>query len=85
VTGQALKLVAANPEKVRRTGAVIARQVAHMTSLINDLLDVARVTRGLITLEQEIVDLRQVLSAAAEQVNPMFCARKHHLLFHLPP
>jgi signal transduction histidine kinase len=80
-----LKLVASNPDKVRRSAAVIGRQVAHMTSLIDDLLDVARVTRGLITLEQEILDLRHVLSAAAEQVNPMLCARKHHFLFHLQP
>ena len=61
------------------TGSIITRQVSHMTGLIDDLLDVSRVTRGLVTLNIEAVDLRHVLDAAIEQAHPMIDARKHQL------
>ena len=61
------------------TGSIITRQVSHMTGLIDDLLDVSRVTRGLVTLNVETVDLRQVLDAAIEQARPIIDARKHEL------
>jgi signal transduction histidine kinase len=82
---QLLALVASAPDKVMRSSEIIARQVAHMRSLIDDLLDVARVTRGLIALDRQAVDVRQILSEAVEQVNPLIRARRHHLLLHLTP
>jgi signal transduction histidine kinase len=82
---QLLDIVATDPERVRYASRIIARQVGHMTSLIDDLLDVARVTRGLITLDHESLDLRYILSEAVEQVNPSLRAKKHQLALHLPP
>lgn len=82
---QLLEIVATDPERVRHASRIIARQVGHMTSLIDDLLDVARVTRGLITLDHESLDLRYILSEAVEQVNPSLRAKKHQLALHLPP
>lgn len=82
---QILKLISFDPEKVMHSSEIIARQVAHMTNLIDDLLDVARVTRGLIVLEREPLDMRQIVSQAVEQVNPQINAKCQHLALHLPP
>ncbi|WP_165390707.1 PAS domain-containing sensor histidine kinase [Pseudoduganella lutea] len=66
-------------EQARRSSEVIVRQVRHMTSLVDDLLDVSRVTRGLVELEREVVDLPSVLASAIEQVRPLVDARGHVL------
>jgi signal transduction histidine kinase/ActR/RegA family two-component response regulator len=70
---------------VRRTSEIIARQVGHMTALIDDLLDVSRVTRGLAELERVPLDLRTVLQDAVEQVMPQVEARRHVLSLTPPP
>ncbi|OWW19927.1 hybrid sensor histidine kinase/response regulator [Noviherbaspirillum denitrificans] len=82
---QLLELVADDADRVRKTGEIIARQVEHMTGLIDDLLDIARVTRKLIKLVKDRVDMRQVLSEAVEQVNPLIRKRQHELVLHLSP
>jgi PAS domain S-box-containing protein len=64
---------------IRRTSDVISRQVDHMTGLIDDLLDVSRVTRGLVSLERAPVDLARVVHAAVEQARPLIEARRHTL------
>ena len=69
---------------VRRSSQIIARQVGHMTGLIDDLLDVSRVTRGLVQLERAPLDLREVLQDAVEQVMPLVRARRHDLALTLP-
>ncbi|CAN7309000.1 PAS domain-containing protein [Massilia sp. LjRoot122] len=69
---------------VRRTSAIVARQVGHMTSLINDLLDVSRVTRGLVALACEPVDVKAAIADALEQVRPLVEARRHRLEMQLP-
>jgi CheY-like chemotaxis protein/anti-sigma regulatory factor (Ser/Thr protein kinase) len=58
---------------------VISRQVNHMTGLVNDLLDVSRVTRGIATLEMAPVDARAVVADAVDQVRPLIEARRHAL------
>ena len=80
-----LDMVANDEKKVRSTSEIIARQVSHMTNLVDDLLDVARVTRGLITLDKKSLDVRHILTEAVEQVNPQITARRQHLTLHLPP
>lgn len=74
-----LKLGAGDPHKVSQASAVIERQAGHLERLIDDLLDVSRVTRGLVRLERAPVDLRNVLSVAAEQSRELMQARKHWL------
>ncbi len=54
------------PEGVRTTAALIGRQVAHMARIVDDLLDVSRVTRGKIVLERESVNLADVVRRIAE-------------------
>jgi signal transduction histidine kinase len=75
----------AKEERVKKTSQVISRQVRHMTSLIDDLLDVSRVTRGLVQLESCQIDIRMVANQAVEQVTPLIHARRHHLTIQLTP
>jgi signal transduction histidine kinase/CheY-like chemotaxis protein len=82
---QLLGLASSNAEKVKQAAAIIARQVGHLTSLIDDLLDVARVTRGPIVLAREPLDFRRLLSYAIEHATPQMRARRHHLALYLPP
>jgi len=81
---QLLALASADVGKVKMASQIIARQVKHMTSLIDDLLDVARVTRGLITLDREVIDLRQILAESVEQVDSMMRSRSHALTLDMP-
>lgn len=79
-----LTMVAEDPQRVRHAAGVIARQVRHMTGLIDDLLDVARVTRGLVALDRSVLDLRSVVADAVEQVAPHLQAHGHRLRLDLP-
>jgi len=74
-----LPLARHDPARIEHIGRVIARQSTHMTGLIDDLLDVSRVTRGTITLEREALELRQLIDEALEQVRPLIEARSHLL------
>jgi len=80
-----LQIVKLDEERVRRTSQIIGRQVGHMTSLVDDLLDVSRVTRGLVELENAPLDINQIVADAVEQVTPLVRARRHHLELHLTP
>jgi PAS domain S-box-containing protein len=74
-----LRMAHSDPERVRLTSEIITRQVEHMTSLVDDLLDVSRVTRGLVTLDREPVDVAEIVAGAVEQVRPLINARHHRL------
>jgi len=79
-----LKLLHSDNVQIAQTCAIIARQVEHMTSLVDDLLDVSRVTRGLVSLSTRVLDLRSVVDDAAEQVRPMITARRHKVVLEMP-
>jgi signal transduction histidine kinase len=72
-----------DPGRVRTTSQIIGRQVGHMTELIDDLLDVSRVTRGLIELESVALDMKDVVRDAVEQVAPLVGTRGHILTLDL--
>jgi PAS domain S-box-containing protein len=74
-----------NEATVARASAIIRRQVTHMSGLIDDLLDVSRVTRGLVTLARVPTDVVAVAREAIEQVRPLIVARHHRLDVDLPP
>ena len=59
--------------------AVIRRQVGHLTRLVDDLLDVSRITRGRIELQRELVDLTRVIAQAVEMVQPQVREKRHQL------
>lgn len=74
-----LKLANTDSQTVKRASGIISRQVTHMTGLIDDLLDVSRVSRGLVNLEKEVLEARQIVASAIEQVRPFIDQRNHHL------
>jgi len=58
---------------------VIARQTAQLTRLVDDLLDVSRITLGKITLNRSALDLRPIVAQAVEAAQPLLTARHHQL------
>ncbi|MEX2303200.1 MAG: ATP-binding protein, partial [Bryobacterales bacterium] len=64
---------------------VIERQVAHMTRLIDDLLDISRITRDKLELRKERVELAEVVSEAVESSRPLIEQCGHQLTVTLPP
>ena len=70
---------------IQRASDIIARQAQHMTSLVNDLLDVSRVTRGLVTITRQPLEMRDVVHEALEQVRPLIDARRHTLRCEIAP
>jgi two-component system, chemotaxis family, CheB/CheR fusion protein len=71
--------------EVLRAQSIIARQVAHMSSLLDDLLDVSRITRGAFLLKKEYVDVHTLIEDAVEAVQPTMDAKRHTLRVEYPP
>ena len=80
---QLLRMLFANEPRIKQASEVISRQVTHMTHLVDDLLDVSRVTRGLATINRTEVELGAVLRDAVEQITPVIEARRHRLALDL--
>jgi PAS domain S-box-containing protein len=74
-----------DPTQQQRQREVIERQVAHMTRLIEDLLDVSRITRGRIELRMKPLKLADVLTRAVEITLPLIESRHHTLTVQAPP
>jgi PAS domain S-box-containing protein len=54
---------------------IIARQVAHLSRLIDDLLDVSRITQGKVELQRQPVDMKAIVAQALEQTQPLYAKR----------
>lgn len=65
-------------------GELIARQASHMSRLVEDLLDVSRIGMGLITIEKKLVDMREVVNIAVEQIMPAVRRKKHSVDICVP-
>ncbi|HEX2545977.1 MAG TPA: ATP-binding protein [Ramlibacter sp.] len=63
---------------------VMERQATHLTRLVDDLLDLARINSGKIELRREVLDLRDVLRAAVESSQPLIDRSRHALAVELP-
>ncbi len=74
-----IRLVATEERRIQQASDIISRQVRYTTDLVDDLLDVSRVTRGLTELQKEMLDLKAVIHSAIEQVRPLIEARQHEL------
>jgi PAS domain S-box-containing protein len=68
----------------RRERDVIRRQVDHLSRLIDDLLDVSRITRGKIELSREIIEVSTIVARAAEMASPLFEKRLQRLVLDVP-
>jgi two-component system CheB/CheR fusion protein len=69
---------------VEQVRGMAERQVGHMTRLIDDLLDVSRISQGKIQLRKEPVDLATVVTRAVEATRPLIDEKGHHLAVALP-
>ncbi|OJH39713.1 hybrid sensor histidine kinase/response regulator [Cystobacter ferrugineus] len=63
---------------------VISRQLRHVVRLVDDLLDVARITRGQMSLHRVPLELASVVSRAVEAASPLIEQRRHALALHVP-
>ena len=63
---------------------VIERQIAHLSRLVDDLLDVSRITRGKINLSKEPYEITNLIARAVETTHPMFAERAHDLTVDVP-
>jgi PAS domain S-box-containing protein len=73
-----------DPATRRWAGEVIDRQVRHLTSLVDDLLDVARTAQGQVALPRTPVAVAALVGSAVESSRPLIDARRHHLAVDLP-
>ena len=64
---------------------VIGRQVEHMVRLVDDLLDVSRISRGKIELKKEALEVSAIVRRAVETSQPLIDAHRHEFSVHLPP
>jgi two-component system, chemotaxis family, CheB/CheR fusion protein len=72
------------PEQRIRAEEIIDRQVKHMSRLLDDLLDVSRITRGTLELKKSPTELTLVLGSAIETARPLLDAKRHTLSLDLP-
>jgi PAS domain S-box-containing protein len=80
----ALELMRMKGDARTREREIIERQVSHLTRLIDDLLDVSRITRGKIQLDRERVDVASAIAKAVETVSPLLEKRAHRLELDVP-
>ncbi|HEY0491746.1 MAG TPA: PAS domain-containing sensor histidine kinase [Telluria sp.] len=64
-------------DRTVQLGKLISRQIGHMSRLVEDLIDISRVSRGLILLRQERVDMRAVIHDAVEQLHGLVSEKGH--------
>ncbi len=79
-----LRMLEINDDNVCWASEVIARQVDHMVRLVDDLLDISRISGGKIQLRTETIDARSVVERAVETSRPVIDARKHTLNLVVP-
>ncbi|HEY8553925.1 MAG TPA: ATP-binding protein [Burkholderiales bacterium] len=82
---QVLRAEAGRSPRTLRIHELLDRQVGHLTRLIEDLLDVSRLTSGRIRLKKEPVDLAAIVGRALDTARPLIEARKHRLTLDLTP
>jgi signal transduction histidine kinase len=70
---------------LHQSAQVVERQVHQMARLLDDLLDVSRISRGKLRLRKEIVDLANLVERAVQTSRPLIEARHHQLTVSLPP
>jgi PAS domain S-box-containing protein len=79
-----LRQMKTNDPIIEQAGNIIDRQVGVMVGLVDDLLDISRITKGKLRLTKEQLDLRVAVNHAAESARPLMNARKHDFSVSLP-
>jgi signal transduction histidine kinase/ActR/RegA family two-component response regulator len=81
---QLLKSAGSQDALTARIAGVMDRQVTHLVRLVNDLLEVARITRGVIEVKREPIDLALVIHAAVDTSMPVLEEARHELHVDVP-
>jgi signal transduction histidine kinase/ActR/RegA family two-component response regulator len=82
----ALELMRArDPHVFKREREILQRQVAHMTRLVNDLMDVSRLARGKIEIDRRRFELREAVDRALDMVQQLISQKRHMLHVSVPP
>lgn len=79
-----LRMTTSNDPTAERVYEMMERQVNHMVRMVDDLMEVSRITRGLIELRKEEVDLAAIIRSAVETSQPIIEAGEHQLAITLP-
>jgi signal transduction histidine kinase/CheY-like chemotaxis protein len=82
---QILRLTAASDPAAERVCEMMERQVNQMVRLVDDLMEVSRITRGKIELRKEETDLATIIRSAVETARPLIEAKQHQLAISLSP
>lgn len=72
------------PMQLRWTQSVIQRQAAHMASLLDDLLELTRITQGKLQLRKQACSIRSIVEAAVETARPLLEKKRHELSISVP-
>jgi signal transduction histidine kinase len=80
-----LEIADDRPRVAADARAMMARQLKQMVRLVDDLLDVSRITTGKLTLQCADIELRSILEDAVEIARPLIESRSHRLSVELPP
>jgi signal transduction histidine kinase/DNA-binding response OmpR family regulator len=81
---QCLELAPVAPVVVEEARAILRRQTAHVVRLVEDLLDVSRITRGKVRLRKEVVEAATIVERAVSNVQTLVADRRQHLSVSLP-
>jgi signal transduction histidine kinase/ActR/RegA family two-component response regulator len=80
-----MRLASSEPNVIEQARIMMERQLGHMVRLIDDLLDVSRITRGKLELRKERTELATVVNTAVETTRPLIQSAGHALTVSLPP
>ena len=81
---QLIKLAGVQDPTAARVTAVMERQINHLVRLVDDLLEVSRITRGVIDLQKEPLDLASIVRSAIDTSRPAVDAARHELTVDVP-
>jgi len=79
-----LRETADNPATVHRVRDLMERQLKHLVHLVDDLLDIARITGNQLSLRKESIDLKSLVESAVETNQPLLAASRHQLTIKIP-
>jgi signal transduction histidine kinase/ActR/RegA family two-component response regulator len=84
-TGLQVMRMTDDHQKTAHMVEVMQRQLGHLVRMVDDLLDISRITRGKVTLKKERVHAKDVLASAIETARPALEAKQHELAVHISP
>jgi PAS domain S-box-containing protein len=82
---EVMQLRSADVNAIAEARAMMARQLGHMVRIIDDLLDISRISRNKMELRRSRVSLAEIIGAAVETARPLIDAAEHDLIVSIPP